>query len=100
PEWAKNRVVSGIGSGAGLIQAVRDPVEKYVRVKERNQAARLVKETTDLGESDKRLIAYEPEFVKILAQIKRADNSLSPLIRQAWDFGELNILTKDTRLQS
>ena len=46
---------------------------------------------------DKRLLVLEPEFASTLKVLKREGNTLSPLIRQAWDGGVLNTLTSHHR---
>ncbi len=50
----------------------------------------------DLGVSDKRLLAVESEFSSILKVAKRDGNTLSAVIRNAWDSGNLNTLTKNS----
>jgi hypothetical protein len=49
---------------------------------------------SDEGEKDKRLLAVEPEFARVLQVTERESNTLSATIRQAWDCGNLRILTK------
>ena len=44
--------------------------------------------------TDRRLLAYEPEFSKVLGVAKREGNTLSPTMRAAWDHGDLRTLTK------
>lgn len=48
----------------------------------------------DAGVSDKRLMVFEPEFARVLQVAERDTNTLSAIIRQAWDTGNLRILTK------
>ncbi len=79
--WASNRVKSGLSSGEGMIFAVRDPVFKN-------------EELVDQGESDKRLMALEPEFARLLKVAARDGNTVSPMIRLAWDNGDLHVLTR------
>jgi hypothetical protein len=76
-QWEK-RVVSGLASGEGLIWKVRDG------------------DGDDPGEADKRLLVVESEFASVLRIIGRDGNILSPTIRQAWDDGNLRILTKNS----
>lgn len=98
--WAQKRVLTGLASGGGLISAVRDPVEKQVTLQARGKPRRKKRVQTDPGEPDKRLLVYEPEFANVLKQIKRADNTLSAVIRQAWEDGNLGILTKNSPLRA
>jgi hypothetical protein len=93
--WANERVQSGLSSGEGLIWAVRDPVAKQERIREKNQV-RYEEVEADPGIQDKRLLVYEPEFASVLKQTERQGNTLSTVIRQAWDSGSLRTLTKNT----
>jgi hypothetical protein len=88
-EWALNRVMSGLSSGEGLIWSVRDEIREMVKEK-----GRLVEQVTDPGEKDKRLLAVEPEFASVLQRADRETNTLSAIIRQSWDTGNLRVLTK------
>lgn len=93
--WAKERVVSGLSSGEGLVHAVRDPKVELVPVK-RDGQTEYEEQTTDRGVSDKRLLSVEEEFGAILRQIKRESNILSAVLRQAWDGVSLRVLTKNS----
>ncbi len=94
PEWAGNRIVSGLSSGEGLIWQVRDPIDKQEAVRERGQPVKYETVTADEGVTDKRLLVTEPEFAGVLKQTERHGNTLSPVVRCAWDSGELRSLTK------
>ena len=85
--WANRRVISGLSSGEGLIYAVRDPVEKY-------DANNDEMKVTDRGESDKRLMVVEGEFSRVLKVMSREGNSLSSILRDAYDRDVLQNLTK------
>jgi hypothetical protein len=74
--WASARIQGGLSSGEGLIHAVRDPLGD------------------DPGEPDKRLLVIETEFAGTLRVMSRDGNTLSVVIRQAWDTGELRVLTR------
>ena len=91
-EWADTRVLPGLSSGEGLIWAVRDPIEKETR----NNEGESTTEIVDEGAEDKRLLVVESEFASTLKVLKREGNTLSPVMRQAWDGGVLNTLTKKT----
>jgi hypothetical protein len=95
-QWAKEHVQSGLSSGEGLIWAVRDPIRRRECVKVRNQQPRYDEIEADPGIADKRLLVYEPEFANVLKQTERQGNTLSPLLRQAWDCGNLRTLTKNS----
>lgn len=90
--FTQERIVSGLSSGEGLIWAVRDPIEKLERTKD--ESPRTV--VADPGVEDKRLLVVEEEFASVLKVAAREGNTLSPLIRQAWDRGDLQTLTKNS----
>ncbi len=94
--WAKDRNFGGFSSGEGLIWQVRDPIEQLQPVKAGGRVVDYQKVITDSGETDKRLFATEEEFARVLASIARDGNSLSAVMRQAWDNGNLRIPTKNS----
>jgi Protein of unknown function (DUF3987)/DnaB-like helicase N terminal domain len=63
--WAENCLLSGLGSGEALIEA--------------------------LGDTDHRRLLYEPEFARVLAVIARDGTTLSAVLRQCWDQGAADI---------
>jgi hypothetical protein len=91
--WATERVASGLSSGEGLINAVRNPIKKW-------NAKDKVEEVVDPGVHDKRLMVTEPEFAGALAGMERHGNTLSPVIRNAWDGHRLQTLTKNSPLKA
>jgi hypothetical protein len=90
--WVEDRVQNGLSSGEGLIYAVRD------RVVGENKDGEPV--TVDPGVEDKRLLVMEGEFASVLKMMTREGNVLSPVVRQAWDGGKLNTLTKNSPLKA
>ena len=70
------RVHTGLATGEGLIWAVRDP------------------SGTDPGALDKRLLVVETEFASVLKATGRYINTLSPVLRNAWDGRALQTLTR------
>jgi hypothetical protein len=99
-EWSNTRVLSGLSSGEGLIWAVRDPIqERHIR-REHGHIAGYEDAETDPGIADKRLLVVETEFARVLQVAKRETNTISAVIRQAWDNGNLRILTKKQAAQS
>lgn len=97
PTWAGTRIQSGLSSGEGLIWAVRDPIEKTEPIKEGNRATGQYQQVvTDSGIVDKRLLALESEFASTLRVLGREGNTLSAVVRQAWDNGSLRSLTKSS----
>jgi hypothetical protein len=94
PTWAGTHIQhGGLSSGEGLIWAVRDPIEKLVKDKKSKE---YTKEVIDEGVEDKRLLIVESEFANTLKVMGREGNSLSPILRQAWDSGNLSTLTKNS----
>jgi hypothetical protein len=79
-----DRIESGLTSGEGLIWAVRDGNN----IEDGKDA--------DPGVSDKRLLAFEPEFANVLRVLERQGNRLSSVIRDAWDGRTLRTLTRST----
>ena len=90
-KWCGDRIKGGLSSGEGFINEVRDPVEKYDPKENRY-------EITDPGITDKRLMVIEPEFAGALSVAERHGNTLSPLIRRAWDGDKLATLTRNSPL--
>ena len=76
--WAQRRIASGLASGEGLVWRVRDPDS----------------DAEDTGGQDKRLLTIEPEFAAVLKVTKRQDNTLSAILRNAWDGKTLETLSK------
>jgi Protein of unknown function (DUF3987) len=91
-EWVGEHVASGLSSGEGLIYHVRD------RVEGEGKGGELI--VIDEGVSDKRLLAVEAELGGLLKVMGRDGNTLSPVIRQAWDGGRLRTLTKNSPLKA
>jgi hypothetical protein len=89
--WKNERTKSGLSSGEGLINEVRDPRTEWNKKEQREEVA-------DQGIKDKRLLVTEEEFAGLLSVAERHGNTLSPIIRKAWDGGKLSTLTKNTPL--
>jgi hypothetical protein len=89
--WSEDRIKGGLSSGEGLINEVRDPVQKY-------DAEIGGFKTVDPGARDKRLMVVEPEFASALAAVERHGNTLSPLVRRAWDGDRLSTMTRNSPL--
>ena len=73
---------SGLSTGEGLIWAARDP------------------NGTDPGVADPRLLVVEPELVSVLKATGRDINTLSPVLRAAWDGRPLAVLTRSAPVRS
>ena len=85
--WAQHCLASGLGSGEGLVERVRDPVSEY----DTESQSFVVK---DPGAEDKRLLVTEEEFASVFKQTRREGNLLSPLLRLAWDGKALEVLNR------
>ena len=88
---------SGLSSGEGLIQAVRDAREEDVQVKDKTGPQRFERQTVDTGEPDKRLLIIESEFGTVLQQSGRDGNILSAVLRDAWDGKALRVLARSNK---
>lgn len=86
PELWTRRRVSGLSSGEGLIEKLADYYEK----KDDGTTKRIYVE--------KRLLVVEPEFSRLLANIRREGNIVSQVIREAYDTGFLSTLTVKPRI--
>lgn len=100
PSWADTRVRSGLSSGEGVIYHVRDPVERQEPIKEKGRVVGYQPVVDDPGELDKRLLVVEPELASALKRMNQEANSLSAVLRQAWDSGDLATLTKNSPLRA
>ena len=96
PAWTKDCMTSGLTSGEGLIYAVRDPVETMEVVKEKGLVIGYESVIRDHGVGDKRLLVIESEFAQALRVLRREGNNLSPIIRSAWENGNLKTLAKNS----
>ena len=95
PAWISGCLRSGASSGEGIIWAVRDPITKNEPVKEKGKfTGQYVEVITDRGMEDKRLCLVENEFARALAAMNRDHNTLSAVLRDAWDHHILDTLVK------
>lgn len=96
PQW-RDRIMDGLSSGEGLIFQVRDETYK----KEKNKLTGEYEEVIDdPGVDDKRLLAMEGEFASVLKVMRRDSNTLSAILRNAWDTGDLRVLTRNSPLKA
>ncbi|MGI9509828.1 MAG: DUF3987 domain-containing protein [Geminicoccaceae bacterium] len=75
---------------------MRDPIES----KKPDKGDDIETGSLDPGVEDKRLFVQEGEFASVLQVMARNGNTLSPVIRDAWDQGNLGFLTKNTPLKA
>jgi hypothetical protein len=82
PGWKRDHVKAGLSTGEGLIGAVSDGTESEPAVE------------------DKRLLVVESEFSGMLRIMSRLGNSLSKILRQAWDGEILATMTRHSPLKA
>jgi hypothetical protein len=85
-------IKEGLSSGEGMVWQVRDPITKFERPKGGGEPEEVV---TDPGVADKRLLLIESEFASVLRVAQREGNTLTAIIRRAWDRGDIQTLTKN-----
>jgi hypothetical protein len=99
--WTRGEAKGTLSSGEGLAFAVRDAIHKEEPVKEKG---RLTGETiticVDPGVEDKRLFLVQSEFGSVLRVMAREGNSLSGVLRDAWDGLTLAPMTKSNRVRA
>ena len=98
-EWTTGRILHGLSTGEGLIWQVRDPITKHNAIREGKGKDRKIVGYEDVeidgGVSDKRLLVVESEFCRVLKVMGRDTNTLSAVLRNAWDQDRLQTLTKN-----
>ncbi len=87
-------IQDGLSSGEGLIYHVRDAEVRRTRVRGKDNNLDEGEEIIG-GAEEKRAFIVEPEFARVLSAISRESNTLSSVIRQAWDTDRLSIKTKN-----
>jgi len=78
-------------SGEGIIYAIRDATTRW---NPKTQTETII----DNGVEDKRIFVLDEEFGGMLANTRREGNTLSMVIRQAWDSGSFDPLTKNNKI--
>ena len=79
------RKLSGLSSGEGLIHSIKDPDDD---------------DEEDKSPVDKRLLITESEYANVLTQDQRGGNTLSVVLRDAYDGKTLSNLTVTSRIAS
>jgi hypothetical protein len=78
-DWLKTSIAYGLSSGEGLVERVQDNAD----------------DDNDFKIPDeKRLLCLETEFARPIIAMRREGNTLSPLLRSAWDGQTLEIMTR------
>lgn len=96
-DWYLNCRASGLSSGEGIIHAVHDEI----RIREKtgggkNSPVQYTEVVKHPGITDKRLLIVEPEFAGALGVMRREGSTLSRVIREAYDSGNLRVLIKNS----
>jgi hypothetical protein len=89
--WSAECISSGLSSGEGLINSVRDKVIK------RGPDGEFV---ADEGVADKRMLVIEEEFASVLSVAGRDNSILTTVLRQAWDGRRLATLNKKSPIKA
>jgi hypothetical protein len=90
-DWLLNCNHTGLSSGEGLINVVRDAVYKL-------NPKTGIQECVDEGVKDKRALIVQSEFASPLTVMERPGNTLSSIMRDAWDGRVLRTMTKNSPL--
>jgi hypothetical protein len=91
-EWEKQCIHSGLSSGEGVIQIVREP--RYQKDKQGKEVL------VDEGAKDHRALVVQTEFFQTLTVMTRPGNTLSAVIRDGWDGRTLQTMTKNNPLKA
>jgi hypothetical protein len=91
-QWVEDRIRGGLSSGRGFIDPIRDEVQRW-NAKEQQF------EIIDPGVTDKRLMVVEAEFAGALTAMERPGNTLSVMVRKAWDGHKLATMTRHSPIK-
>lgn len=101
PAWTRGECKGTLSSGEGLAYAVRDPRYEEQPLKDKGRpTGETVTVCVDLGIEDKRLFLVQSEFGAVLKIMAREGNSLSGVLRDAWDGLTLAPMTKSNRIRA
>jgi hypothetical protein len=98
--WMRARRATGLSSGEGVIYQVRDARTESQPIRERGRVVGYEDVIVDTGVVDKRLFVVEPEFATVLRRMHGEGNTLSAILREAWDSGRLQTLTRHNQLRA
>lgn len=92
--WEKgfeNRIKRGVSSGEGIIWIIRDPEIEEIT----NKKGKIEKKVLDKGTTEKEIILFEEEFSKLIKVSKRESNTVSEVLRVAFDSNDLQSISKE-----
>lgn len=99
--WTRGECKGTLSSGEGLAFAVRDPQYKEEPIKQGGKPTGDMQTVcVDSGVDDKRLFLVQSEFGAVLRVMERDGNSLSGVLRDAWDGKDLTPMTKANRVKA
>lgn len=99
--WTRGECKGTLSTGEGLAFAVRDPRYEEQPLKDKGRpTGETVTVCVDLGVEDKRLFLVQSEFGAVLKIMAREGNSLSGVLRDAWDGLTLAPMTKANRVRA
>jgi hypothetical protein len=87
--WCDEQIATGLSSGEGLIWIARDPE------KPKQGSGKAKGDSGFVTTVDKRFMVLQSEFSRVLRVQRREGNTLSSVLRSAWDSETLSILTKN-----
>lgn len=90
---ASEFIASGLSSGEGLIERIRDPDTGDGDDEKRRKKS-------PGGTEDKRLLVVEPEFASVMARAKREGSTLAAVLRQTWDGRGVSVLNRTALVAS
>lgn len=103
------RVTPGpLSSGEGVIYAIRDASDKMLKIKEKvidpvsgkeKETGKELEMPEDPGVTDKRLLVTDGELGGALDMMQREGNTVSAILRTAWDGRGIEPLTKNSRIR-
>jgi len=96
----KQCIQSGLSSGEGLIWAVRDEIVKTEPIREKKKIVSYQDLIVDKGVEDKRAMVVQSELASTLRVLGRDGNTLSAILRDAWDGKDLRIMNKNSPVGS
>lgn len=79
-DWVEKQVQGGLSTGQGLIALAASA------------------DNSDAQSHDKRFLFLEDEFTSVLRRMRSAGNTLSAVLRQAWNGGTLRVTTRKSLL--
>ena len=90
--WFENCQSPNLTSGEGVVDALRDPVEKMIPVK--GKPGEFERVVVDAGVEDKRLFIVSAELVSAFKCGNRENSTLAQTLREAWDGRSLRTMAK------